>query len=188
MRLLLTFMAMVFTTVAAVCVLCILVEKWTSSFTSLLLFFPLFFLMIVGSWLLAVEESPSPSQDTRPSFRRAKRKSPSSRKLSATTLEHRRCRAPQDTSPAMPSLCGLGNDRSAEGILAPMRRGLAGACGQAGFASRFDWHEADGLIFAAAWRSLRCETPVSDAWHIGRIVSRFKRDHQPLDVDVARRL
>ena len=54
MRLLLTFMATVFTTVAVVCVLCILVEKWTSSFTSLLLFFPLFFLTIVGSWLLAV--------------------------------------------------------------------------------------------------------------------------------------
>jgi len=54
MRLLLTFMVTVFSSVAAVCMLCVLVERWTSSFTSLLLFFPLFFLTIVGSWLLSV--------------------------------------------------------------------------------------------------------------------------------------
>jgi hypothetical protein len=54
-RLLLTFVVMVVCAVAVLCGVCILVEKATaSSFVSLLLFFPLFFVTIVGSWLISV--------------------------------------------------------------------------------------------------------------------------------------
>jgi hypothetical protein len=56
MRLLLTFIVTVLSSVGAVCLFCILVERLTSSsFISLLLFFPLFFVTIVGSWLVSVK-------------------------------------------------------------------------------------------------------------------------------------
>ena len=63
MRLLLTFMLTVLSAVVVLCVICVVAEKWTSSFTSLLLFFPLFFLTIVGSWLASVRMTqPKPGQ------------------------------------------------------------------------------------------------------------------------------
>ena len=56
MRLLLTFIVTVVSLVGAVCLFCVLVERLTSSsFISLLLFFPLFFLAIIGSWLVSVK-------------------------------------------------------------------------------------------------------------------------------------
>jgi len=55
MRLLLTFLITVVGAIVALSLLCVLVEQWTSPFTSLLLFFPLFFLTIGASWLISVK-------------------------------------------------------------------------------------------------------------------------------------
>ena len=63
MRLLLTFIVTVVSSVGVMCLFCVLVERLTSSsFISLLLFFPLFFLTIVGSWLVSVKMTqPAPA-------------------------------------------------------------------------------------------------------------------------------
>jgi hypothetical protein len=55
MTLLVTYLIIVFSTVFGMAALCVALEQWTSPFTSLLLFFPLFFLTIWVSWLLSVK-------------------------------------------------------------------------------------------------------------------------------------
>ena len=55
MNLLVTYISIVVTVVFGVAALCVLIEQWTSPFTSLALFFPLFFLTIWVSWLVSVK-------------------------------------------------------------------------------------------------------------------------------------
>ena len=55
MSLLATYLIIVVSVIVGVAALCVFVEQWTSSFASLALFFPLFFLTIWVSWLLSVK-------------------------------------------------------------------------------------------------------------------------------------
>ena len=55
MGLLVAYIIIVVSTIFGAAVLCVFIEQWTSPFTSLALFFPLFFLTIWGSWLLSVK-------------------------------------------------------------------------------------------------------------------------------------
>jgi len=54
MKLLVTYILIVSGAVFGIASLCVLAEKWTSPFTSLLMFFVLFFTTIWASWLLSV--------------------------------------------------------------------------------------------------------------------------------------
>ncbi|HYJ87170.1 MAG TPA: hypothetical protein VEW46_14005 [Pyrinomonadaceae bacterium] len=55
MKLLVTYIFIVASAVLGIASLCVLAEKWTSPFTSLAVFFPLFFLTIWVSWLVSVK-------------------------------------------------------------------------------------------------------------------------------------
>jgi hypothetical protein len=54
MKLLVTYTIIVAAAVFGTASLCVFAERWTSPFTSLAVFFPLFFLTIWVSWLIAV--------------------------------------------------------------------------------------------------------------------------------------
>ena len=54
MSLIVTYIFIVTGAVVGIATLCVIVEQWTSSFTSLLLFFVLFFSTIWVAWLVSV--------------------------------------------------------------------------------------------------------------------------------------
>ena len=54
MKLLVTYILIVSGAVFGIASFCVLAEKWTSAFTSLFLFFVLFFATIWVSWLVSV--------------------------------------------------------------------------------------------------------------------------------------
>jgi hypothetical protein len=62
MTLLVTYLITVFCAVFGIAALCVALEQWTSPFTSLAAFFPLFFLTIWVAWVLSVKlTNPKPT-------------------------------------------------------------------------------------------------------------------------------